>query len=263
MLKNHVQSVKDQFSKGAEYYDGAANIQKKVAARLISHIGVNLDPTSILEAGCGTGHLTTILAQLFPESRIDAFDLSPKMISYARQRLAKYSNIYWEVADTTSFQSETKYSAIISSSSLHWLPSMKTGIENLVHKLAPQGEFLFSIMVQGTFKELQDSRFRVSPDNKPVRDLLPAKKVLDIVEGCGLHIQEAFEEEFTAHYKSVKSFLVDIHRQGLTGGDFSSSGTPLSPKEINRIIVDYKKHNSDSEGNVHSTYKVLFVKAKR
>ncbi len=45
------------------------------------------DRPALLELGCGPGNVTSLLKARFPESRIIAIDLAPKMIEIARNRL--------------------------------------------------------------------------------------------------------------------------------------------------------------------------------
>ncbi|MDY6987358.1 MAG: methyltransferase domain-containing protein [Thermodesulfobacteriota bacterium] len=57
--------------------------------------------TSVLEAGCGTGAQTVILAKNNPEAHITAIDTSEDSMTEARARLARQgiSNVHFELAD--------------------------------------------------------------------------------------------------------------------------------------------------------------------
>jgi tRNA (cmo5U34)-methyltransferase len=47
----------------------------------------NSQPLSILELGCGTGNLSLLLRQLFPQAHLTLVDLSPDMLQQASQKL--------------------------------------------------------------------------------------------------------------------------------------------------------------------------------
>jgi trans-aconitate methyltransferase len=47
----------------------------------------------VLEVGCGAGTLTQLLAEALPEGSVFGFDLSPKSIEAARERLASFGNV--------------------------------------------------------------------------------------------------------------------------------------------------------------------------
>lgn len=52
----------------------------------------------ILEIGAGTGEYTQHLAAFFPESKITAIDISPKILKVAEKKCKKFSNVTFEVA---------------------------------------------------------------------------------------------------------------------------------------------------------------------
>jgi len=78
------------FSRNAKNYDAYAKVQKKMANTLLDML--DLDSKSrldILDVGCGTGYLTKLLLDRWPDARITAIDIAPGMIEYARDRLTR------------------------------------------------------------------------------------------------------------------------------------------------------------------------------
>lgn len=52
-------------------------------------------PASVLEVGCGTGHMIRILVRMIPEVRVTGIDASPVMLSLCSKKLKKYDgNIF-------------------------------------------------------------------------------------------------------------------------------------------------------------------------
>ena len=71
---------------------------------LMDHIQVK--PRRILDIGCGTGSMTIMLKQSFPESQVIGLDLSPYMLTVAAHKSAKANvDIQWQHgnAEKTSF----------------------------------------------------------------------------------------------------------------------------------------------------------------
>ncbi|TRY16574.1 malonyl-[acyl-carrier protein] O-methyltransferase BioC, partial [Geobacillus sp. LEMMJ02] len=60
------QLMQKRFSERATTYDQFANVQKKMAHELIKRI-VH-PPKTILEIGCGTGYLTKLLHDAYPQA---------------------------------------------------------------------------------------------------------------------------------------------------------------------------------------------------
>ncbi len=50
-------------------------------------------PQSILEIGCGGGHLTTMLGDMFPHAKVLGIDLSTSAIAYAKKRALNRPNV--------------------------------------------------------------------------------------------------------------------------------------------------------------------------
>ncbi len=81
-------AVRRAFGRAAATYDAAAVLQREVGARMAARLDVvRLEPTTILDAGCGTGEAIAGLGLRFPATRVIALDLALPMASAARARV--------------------------------------------------------------------------------------------------------------------------------------------------------------------------------
>lgn len=81
--------VRYAFDQAAATYDAAADVQREVCDRLGAYLmqcGVPLEPTAILDAGCGTGYGARWLEQRWPQARLTLLDFAPAMLAAARPR---------------------------------------------------------------------------------------------------------------------------------------------------------------------------------
>lgn len=78
----------------------------------------DVDPSSIVDLGCGTGNLTAPLAQRWPRARVLGIDSSPEMIDRAR---GDHPTLAWHVGDVSSWEPEEGVDVIYSNATLHWL----------------------------------------------------------------------------------------------------------------------------------------------
>ena len=89
------QQVKSHFSKNASNYNQYAHVRKKMKDILIKFILQNNkdfnEIKNILEIGCGTGYLTSTLAEIFPSAHITAVDIAPGMISEIKSKFTNTS----------------------------------------------------------------------------------------------------------------------------------------------------------------------------
>jgi trans-aconitate 2-methyltransferase len=95
----------------------------------------------VLDAGCGTGRVTELLAARLPRGRVVALDGSVAMIEAARERLAPYGDrIEYLVADLGEpLTIEGTVDAILSTATFHWVPDHDALFANLAAVIRPGG----------------------------------------------------------------------------------------------------------------------------
>ena len=82
--------IHNSFSSKAESYDAYAKIQKVVAERMIERLDVmNFTPKNILDLGCGTGLLTSLLNKRYNDSRIISVISLLKCLKHVLRRMLK------------------------------------------------------------------------------------------------------------------------------------------------------------------------------
>ena len=145
--------IGQRFSAAAETYDRHARPQKALAQSVISVLP-EMYPEQILELGSGTGQLTRLLTQRFPDVLIDAVDVAEKMIEHSRAKFSNYPHINWIVDDAQSCRANAPYSLIVSSSALHWVVDLRETFANIFQCLEPGGTFALGMMLSGTLKAL-------------------------------------------------------------------------------------------------------------
>lgn len=100
---------------GAEFYDDyvAYQVESGVNDRIwslyqrLARLGISRNAT-ILEIGCGIGALTLLLSKKISFGKIEATDLSPRSIEYAKQHLQQ-DNVSFEASDIFEFTPASKF----------------------------------------------------------------------------------------------------------------------------------------------------------
>ena len=251
-------SVGGRFSAAAATYDDAADVQFAVAERVDGLLADDLVPERVLDVGSGTGLLTEMVSERFPDAHIDSIDIAADLVEMARLRFEDNELVDCTVGDVMGMTGVTRYPLIVSSSSLHWIQPLPELFEKLADMLLPGGSLAFGMMVAGTLAELRESRIRVAPD-KAFGSLPTAEDVALAWEGADLQCIEHEVETRHADYSSASEFLQVIHRVGVTGGAVSSAGTPLTRSELRELVKDYEHHYSVETGGVYASYRVLYA----
>jgi trans-aconitate 2-methyltransferase len=93
---------------------------------------------SIVDLGCGTGNVTKILAQTWPEAKVTGIDNDPAMLAASRQIAPE---IEWREGNIAGWPSEPSptHDLIFTNAALHWVPKHKELFPRLVGALARGG----------------------------------------------------------------------------------------------------------------------------
>jgi trans-aconitate 2-methyltransferase len=88
---------------------------------LVARLG-DLAPETVVDLGCGPGHLTATLADRWPDSLITGVDSSPEMIA-AAQPTTRTGHLTYEQATIEGWKPERPVDLLIANAALHWVPT--------------------------------------------------------------------------------------------------------------------------------------------
>lgn len=252
-----------RFSAAAATYDARAGVQAAAADRLVVELLAGIPaPRRILEVGCGTGQLTARILGRFPTASVDALDVAPGMVAEARRKIGDRDGLRWIVEDARRFEPGILYDLIVSSATLHWLEPLRESTVHLGGLLEDGGRLAAAIMLDGTLRELHESRLRVAPGKPPLGRMPTPAEILLALEAGGLRPERFEEETAVVSSPSARDLLDHLRLQGLTGGALSRAALPLRRGEILRLIEDYESRHRAQDG-VRVTYRIGFLLARR
>ncbi|WP_035019827.1 malonyl-ACP O-methyltransferase BioC [Anoxybacillus flavithermus] len=248
------QLMQKRFSERATTYDQFANVQKKMAHELIKRI--DHPPKTILEVGCGTGYLTKLLHDAYPQAKLTAVDIAPGMIEKAKQRLND-APIKWLCADIEEAELHETYDLIISNATFQWLIAPKQTIAKLAKQRNERGQLLFSTFGDRTFHELHTSfayALAIQQIDEPLR-IGPSFPTFS--EWLAMHVRARGHEQFEVEYfPSVRDFFLSLRHIGATN---STSGRYCQrPSVFKTMMHEYEQHFSE-QGLIRATYHCIFI----
>ncbi len=247
--------VKARFSKAARSYEKHADVQQRVADRLVSLFQLDPPPTKILDVGCGTGILTARLVNRFPDAEIAAVDISEEMIDQANLRTFA-DDVEWIVSDILKFKSNKRFDLITSSSTIQWVLPHDELFKKLHDLLVPGGRLFFSMMVTGTLTELHSLRRTLFPEKLPATELSEMAAIKRVLEKTGFSVLWRKTMREDARYEDALAFFRSLHELGITGGHLSNSGVLLNRRELTRLIAEYQKRYGLDKGEVRASYQI-------
>ena len=104
-------------------------------------------PRTVVDLGCGPGHLTHLLAERWPGARVVGVDSSEPMIAKAEAS----DRVGFELGDVRTWSPEGPVDVLVSNATLQWVPGHLDLLPRLVGHVAPGGWFAFQ--VPGNFEE--------------------------------------------------------------------------------------------------------------
>ena len=187
---------------------------------------VEITPYSIVDLGCGPGHLTPVLRERWPHARIVGVDSSAEMIEAAERR-DDGTCISYVQADVADWEPYTPVDLIVSNAMFQWVPDQFDVIRRLARRVAHGGAF--ALQVPNNFDAPSHVLLREVASRDPYVEHLPD---LDLPRGHG-------PEEYVELFAGISDGLgwsVDVwettYMHVLTGVDavFSwISGTGARP----------------------------------
>jgi len=173
----------------------------------------DVDPSVVLDLGCGTGHLTTRLHERFPTASIVGADLSNGMLERAAERLAEHDDEHAADGDAahlarhddggehldgaTSFvRSDAQQLPIASGSvdvvvcteSFHWYHDQEAAVAEVHRLLTPGGRFVIASIAAVTgFGDAAIERATAAA-GRPVK-AIPKRRLRALLESGGFDVR--------------------------------------------------------------------------
>ncbi|HXP79184.1 MAG TPA: methyltransferase domain-containing protein [Verrucomicrobiae bacterium] len=114
-----------------------------------------LDPQageSILDLGCGTGHLTSQIAE--SGARVTGVDRSAEMVAAAR---LAYPNLKFGISDARNLTFREEFDAVFSNATLHWIHEPELVLQGVCRALRIGGRFVAELGGKGNIRAMQDA----------------------------------------------------------------------------------------------------------
>lgn len=103
-----------------------------------------LRPRRVVDAGCGPGHLTPVLAARWPGAQVEAFDSAPEMVAAAREL-----GVNARLEDVTEWVPGPDTDVVVANAVLQWVPEHAELMQRWATAL-PAGAWV-AVQVPGNF----------------------------------------------------------------------------------------------------------------
>lgn len=237
--------VAKQFDRVAARYDQHDAVMQQVADRLLSRLDyLAVQPSVVLDLGCGTGRVLVRLKQCFKKAQIIGVDCSQGMLTAASRRLGWWRRPRLIPADAHNLPlASDSVDLIVSNLMLPWCQDPHQVFHEMHRVLKPGGAVLFSSCGPDTVIEY---RKRIPSNDRAVHafGLIDMHDLGDSMLSTGFSAPVLDRENIDVTYPSVAAFEEELRalgaanlaigrRRGLIGTDLRKAirrGLPRSER---------------------------------
>ena len=135
----------------------------------------------VVDLGCGSGELTKVLADCWPEATVEGLDSSPQML----ERAAPYAGERLSFVEGDIAAYKTPADLIFSNAALHWLDDHESLFPRLARLVNPGG--VFAVQMPSNFDQPSHKLMEESAFNGPWSDKLRDWKQLFVPPAALVH----------------------------------------------------------------------------
>jgi trans-aconitate 2-methyltransferase len=109
----------------------------------------HLEPSTVVDLGCGPGKLTAGLRRRWPDARIIGIDSSEEMIEHARLH-AESNRLEFSVGDVLTWRVSEPADLMLSNACFHWIDDHRRLFDHLLPQLNEAGVLAFQVPANHT-----------------------------------------------------------------------------------------------------------------
>jgi malonyl-CoA O-methyltransferase len=283
------------FDRRAAAFGEVSFLPREIAQRMRERLDyIKINPTSVLDAGCGIGDDLPALRERFPDAPIFGADVSYAMLARALPRAI--GDTSWRrllpvplqralgahgpriaQADFASlpFAAEA-FDFVWSNLALHWHPRPDLVFPEWQRVLRVGGLLMFSTLGPDTLRELRAAYAQVEAAHGVARrahvvDFVDMHDLGDMLVESGFEIPVMDQETLTVTYKSPQSLLADVRRWGAypfaqeaVDGDAASRGKAASglagalARRLQAALISALEARRSGDGTIPLTFEIIY-----
>jgi trans-aconitate 2-methyltransferase len=234
----------------AATYDRIADPQLRWGSAVLDRLELDGDGT-VMDAGCGSGRVTELVAERFPKARIVALDGSPSMLEQARGRLERFGErMTFVLADLMRpLPVDEPVDGVFSTATFHWVPDHDALFANLAGAMSPGARLVAQCGGAGNLtsvvRVLDDlgadtftGKVFATPEETEAR---LRRAGFDEIE-CWVHAEPTPFESLDALETFLRTVVLRDHVHGMSQ-DEASSFTHTVASRLPGIELDYVRLN--------------------
>ena len=234
----------------AATYDRIADPQLRWGTAVLERLELD-GAGSVMDAGCGSGRVTELVAGRFPNARIVALDGSASMIDQARGRLGRFGDrIAFVLADLMKpLPLDEPVDAVFSTATFHWVPDHDALFANLAGATHPGARLVAQCGGAGNLTSVVRVLEQLGADTFGGKVFATPEETegrlrlagFDDVE-CWLHTEPTPFESLEALETFLRTVVLRDHVHGM-GDEEAAAFTHAVASRLPGVELDYVRLN--------------------
>jgi len=252
--------VARSFDRAARSYDAAAVLQARVRDELLSRLDmVRLEPSLVIDLGCGTGAAEHSLRRRYRRSRVFSVDLSLAMLREADRRRRPWQRFAGVCADAIRLPfADTSTDLVFSNLMLQWCADPQAVFRECSRVLRPGGLLTFTSFGPDTLKELR-SAWAAADGYTHVNRFIDMHDLGDAMLRAGLAEPVMDAELYTLTYPDVGGLMRDLKAIGAHNVNAGRARGLTGRRALERMTAAYEGERRDER--LPATYEVVYGQA--
>lgn len=244
------------FARAAGSYDRVAVLQREIGDRLLERLEiVRLAPARVLDAGCGTGHVTRALARRYAQATVCGLDIAPALLRVAQRKRGWFSRSAFVAGDAERLPiASDSVDLLLSNLALQWC-ELEAAFAEFLRVLRPGGAVFFTTFGPDTLRELRAAWAAVDSDVH-VHRFLDMHDVGDALARAGFADAVMDVERMTLEYADPREVLRDLKALGANNAAGQRAPGLLGKEKFQRFVDAYAAQRVG--GKIPASYEVVF-----
>ena len=204
-------AIRSSFDRAASSYDQYAVLQREIESRLLERLEFQrLEPSMILDLGCGTGSASRTLAGQFPQAGVIALDWAPAMLAKVGAGQKPRVGLSALCADMHSLPLAARsMDLIFSSLAMQWSYDLPAVFSEFRRIMKADAMLVFTCFGPDTLHELKQA-WRTVDDLPHVNDYPDMHDIGDELLAAGFREPVMDTERLTLEYPDVMSLMREL-----------------------------------------------------